>query len=151
MHIDIEVIIVIIVMIALAGSIIWQSVSARHKKISSYYDEEAEQPEDAYIASVIEKYGEPTEVIVRSPMISANDRLPLLLYNGFMVADGVVINYKEIKSVTFNNRAMPYIPNDYQVLISTTVKGQELIHISAGNDIDWAKEIAEKLRIIIEK
>ena len=78
--------------------------------------------------------GRPKSVAALEQSMAANQKL-------FLVA-GIPLRWDEVKSITFNNCANPYLVPEYQVIIATTKKGFESMHLSAGQDISWAQGIA---------
>ena len=52
----------------------------------------------------------------------------------------------DIDDVTFNNAAVAYTPNSYQLIVTPKNKKQPLHHLPLGNDGDWALQATEQLR-----
>jgi len=104
------------------------------------------ETEDVYIQKSTAQYGQPDDIITVSSMLSAIQRKPLLVYPNFLLIEGIKIPKKDIIDVTFNNSANPYVANDYQVIVSTRIPSQEYIHLSVGNDIEMAGQVADQIR-----
>jgi hypothetical protein len=97
------------------------------------------------------QHGEPDDVITISSVLTPTKSMPILVYSDFLIVDGLRVNNDEIKDVTFNNSAVPYVANDYQIIINTTLHGYEFIHISVGNDIEMAQQVTEQLRAALSR
>jgi hypothetical protein len=67
-----------------------------------------------------------------------------------MVIDSIQVYYTQIKSVSFNNSSVPYTVSNYQVIVNTVLPDSEFIHFSVGDDIEWARSIAERIRDLAE-
>ena len=114
------------------------------KKIIRHQIEDPEQTAQLNSQQIIENYGEPDDVILVDAVRGNELDRQVLVYvpqKLFLVA-GIPLRWDEVKSITFNNCANPYLVPEYQVIIATTKKGFESMHLSAGQDISWAQGIA---------
>ena len=101
------------------------------------------------IDQIIEREGEPDEVILVDPRLGDETRDVVLVYRlkGMLIVDGQPVAMESIRSITFNNAAItPYFPSAYQVIINTTLPEREYIHLPAGSDLAWARQVCEQLR-----
>jgi hypothetical protein len=126
------------------------------KKRGLLIEEEAETKksfasQDDYLQQMTTQHGEPDDVITISSVLTPTKSMPILVYSDFLIVDGLRVNNDEIKDVTFNNSAVPYVANDYQIIINTTLHGYEFIHISVGNDIEMAQQVTEQLRAALSR
>lgn len=104
------------------------------------------ETDDEYIQKMTALYGEPENVITSTSLTSPTRSRPLLFYPDELVIDGTKIPKASVKDITFNNSANPYMVNDYQIVLTTTLPEQELFHITVGNDLDRAKDIMQFMR-----
>ena len=101
------------------------------------------------IDQIIEREGKPDEVILIDPTLRDETLDVVLVYRqkGMLIADGQPVPMESIRSITFNNGAItPYFPSAYQVIINTTLPGREYIHLPAGGDLGWARQVCDQLR-----
>ena len=107
--------------------------------------------QDDYLQQMTTQNGEPESVIAVSSVLTPAKSMPILIYTDFLIVDGMRVNNDEIRDVTFNNSAVPYLSNDYQIILNTTLRGYEFIHISVGNDIEMARQVTEQLRAALSR
>jgi len=107
--------------------------------------------QDDYLQQMTVQNGEPHSVIAVSSVLTPTKSMPILVYKDFLIINGMRVNNHEIKDVTFNNSAVPYLSNDYQIILNTTLRGYEFIHISVGNDIEMARQVTEQLRAALSR
>ena len=106
------------------------------------------------LQQVVDNYGTPDDVIVTDVM-RANEMDGVVLdYHhgghggkGFWVYDGTPIDKDDIVDLTFHNKFGTAfgIPDDYQIVISTTDEQRQKIYVRAGCDMELAKEILQKM------
>lgn len=100
------------------------------------------------VVPVDEELGEPSATIIVNPtrgneavgVVLVYDQQALLVYNG------IVIRKPDIVDVSFNNSAIPYLPTDYQVVITTRDPDHPTIHIPVGSDSHWAMEVVVQIK-----
>lgn len=107
--------------------------------------------DEDYIREMVMRYGEPENVISVSCLTSPKQSMPVLFYSDGLVAGGSKIPRENILDVTFNNSANPYMVNNYQVIITTDLPDNGLIHITVGNDIDLAKKLMQAIQEFCRK
>ena len=61
---------------------------------------------------------------------------------GYIAYRGQTIDMAEVKEVTFHNTSIPYLPNTYQVVITSTSPQCPNISIPAGSDASTAMRMA---------
>ncbi len=96
---------------------------------------------DAYVAA----HGEPDDVIVLDATRSGELLAVVLVYPGEMIIDGQSVKRDAVTSVTFNNAAVPYMNNQYQLVISTTLPDRPTIKVDVGDDAGRASETAQQM------
>ena len=102
---------------------------------------------------VLDRYGNPDVVVVVDASRGNEPDGAVLVYDaggmdggGFFVYDGMVVSKKSVADVTFHNAALPYVANAYYVVVSTKGEKAKKIHIYAGNDVIWAREVCEEIK-----
>ena len=111
--------------------------------------EKAKECQAVPVDDLIEKYGEPDNVIVVNPLQGNRSDGVILVYDEMMVIRGEEIPKTAITDVSFNNYGIiAYQANDYMVIIETAIPGREIIRIpvGTGNDAIFAKDIVEQIR-----
>lgn len=118
-------------------------------------EQPVEAPDQPYVStpradldSAIMSYGEPDGVIVVDPTKANETKGSILVYhsNGTLVYDNICIDKKAITSISFYNTAIPYSPDDYEIIIKTTHEKHPEIFIRTGNNISWTKEVLEQIK-----
>lgn len=103
------------------------------------------KPYEQTVDDLTAQYGEPEDVILVNAT-RANEALGVILaYKDFLVVEGRRIAKSNITGVTFNNSGTPYAPGEYQVVIATK-QGQDYLHVNAGYDAAWTKDVAELIK-----
>ena len=78
--------------------------------------------------------------------------MPLLIYDSFMVMEGVCVPFDSIEDVTWNNADnYPWGGGTYQVIVRTNLPGHEFIYALMGNDPQEAIGMAEHIRSYMQK
>lgn len=97
---------------------------------------------------LINFYGEPDDIVLLNPTRGNEAQGVVLVYarQGFIVVDGEKMLIADIADVTFNNAAVAYTPNSYQLIVTPKNKKLPLHHLPLGNDGDWALQATEQLR-----
>ena len=124
--------------VIIIASIIWWSELKNRK--------EPIPEETPTIDNLIEKYGQPDDIIVTDPTHAEEPQGAILVYHDTLVYDQMEIPKADIVDLTFNNAMIPYLPADYQVIITTKDKNQPLVRIHTGNDANWAQEVVVAIK-----
>lgn len=102
---------------------------------------------------VLDKYGNPDVVIVVDASRGNEPDGSVLVYDaggmdggGFFVNDGMAVDKKSVADVTFHNAALPYVANAYYIVVSIKDDKEKKIHIYAGKDVIWAREVCEEIK-----
>ena len=91
------------------------------------------------------QYGEPEQSLWTAEM-------PLLIYDSFMVMEGVRVPFDSIEDVTWNNADnYPWGGGTYQVIVQTNLPGHEFLYALMGNDPQEAIDMAEHIRSYKQK
>lgn len=109
---------------------------------------DAEHAYQKTVDELINFYGEPDDIVLLNPTRGNEAQGVILAYSqqGFIVVDGEKMPIADIDDVTFNNAAVAYTPNSYQLIVTPKNKKQPLHHLPLGNDGDWALQATEQLR-----
>lgn len=92
------------------------------------------------------EYGEPEDVILVNAT-RANEAMGVILaYKDFFIVEGRRIEKGDITGVTFNNSGTPYARGEYQVIIATNRQQDGYIHVDAGYDAAWTKDVVEQIK-----
>ena len=103
------------------------------------------KPYELTVDELTAQYGDPEDVILVNAT-RANEAMGVILaYNGFLVVEGRRIEKSDITGVTFNNSGTPYARGEYQIIIDIR-QGQEYLHVNAGYDAAWTKDVAELIK-----
>lgn len=110
------------------------------------------QPQQT-VDNLIARYGEPSNVILLNAAKGNDPEGVVLVYEdrNLLIVNGKELKKNEIADVTFNNAAIAYTPNDYQVLLTLRDKKQPLIHLYVGYDLELARDITEEIRNCLNK
>ena len=104
------------------------------------------KPYERTVDDLTAEYGEPEDVILVNAT-RANEAMGVILaYKDFFIVEGHRIEKGDIKDVTFNNSGTPYAPGEYQVIIVAGQSQSDYIHVNAGYDATWAKDVAEEIK-----
>ena len=103
------------------------------------------------LQSSILTYGEPDHIIVANATRANEAKGAILVYDsqGYMLYDHVRIDKKAISEITFHNAASPYEPNNYQIVIKTTLPDKPTIYIPTGSDITWTQDVLVQIKSAI--
>ena len=108
-------------------------------------DDSVSKPHELTVDELTAEYGEPDDVILVNAT-RANEAMGLILvYKDFFVVEGCRIEKRDITGVTFNNSGTPYARGEYQVIIGIK-QGQDYLHVNAGYDAAWTKDVAEEIK-----
>lgn len=92
---------------------------------------------------LIDANGEPDNIIELDPLRGNEPDGAILVYADHIIYNGQRIAKQDITDVTFNNAAIPYFPNDYQIVLATS---ERTLHLPVGRDATWAQEVAVRLK-----
>ena len=105
------------------------------------------------LTSLIIQYGEPDDIIVVNPTRGNEASGVILVYDqqDLLIVEGEPLSKSDIKDVSFSNYAIPYTPNDYRIIITTTLPHRDVIRLpmGAGNDAEFAKEVVQQIRMAL--
>ena len=98
-----------------------------------------------YGQKMTSQYGEPKQSLWTADM-------PVLIYDSFMVMEGVQVPLDNIEDVTWNNADnYPWGGGTYQVIVQTNLPGHEFLYALMGNDPQEAIALAEHIRSYMQK
>ena len=92
-------------------------------------------------------YGEPDDVVVLDAT-RANELTALILFydtRGIAIVDSHEIAINDITGVAPKNLAIPYMPDDYGIVLSTTLPVCSTIQLSVAGEMGFAQEIASQI------
>lgn len=129
---------------------------SRHRITVTYPDQQPAADTDgsdeaittANIDPLSTNLGDPSSVIVVNP-IRGNEAIGVILVydkQGLLVYNDIVVRKADVIDVTFNNSAIPYLPNDYQVVLTTRDASHRYIRIPVGPDSEWAMNVVAQIR-----
>lgn len=101
---------------------------------------------DEYVASLINSYGQPIEILYPGVMNTGRNARPLLVYSDLIIGENKMIKRDSINNVSFYNAAPAGMPNNYQVIIQSDNGNSRLMTIDTGNDIAYADKLTCRLR-----
>ena len=113
---------------------------------------EPEKGRQKTVDDLIALYGEPDDFVLLDATRGNEAAGVLLVYDsaGHFVINGEKIRKNDIVDVTFNNIAIPYFPNEYQVIFKLKNE-KEPLHIPVGHDVKWALQVVEQIKYHWEK
>jgi len=107
---------------------------------------EKAKPYERTVDDLTAEYGEPEDVILLDAT-RANEAMGVILaYKDFFIVEGSRIEKRNITDVTFNNSGTPYARDEYQVIIAAGPSRADYIHVKAGYDAAWAKDVVEQIK-----
>ena len=119
------------------------AVNEYHRR---HHVEEEAKPYERTVDDLTAEYGEPEDVILLNAT-RANEAMGVILaYKDFLVVEGRRIEKRNITDVTFNNSGTPYARDEYQVIIAAGPSQGDYIHVKAGYDAAWTKDIVEQIK-----
>ncbi len=102
------------------------------------------------VDELIEKHGEPDDIIMVNPVEGNRSDSVILVYDkhGTMIVNGEEIPKKNILEVAFSNYANVYLPSDYVIQVFTNLPGNELVktHMGNGSTPVFAKEVVQQIK-----
>jgi hypothetical protein len=107
----------------------------------------------AELVAITNKYGPPDDTIVVNPTRGNESDGVVLFYDreGFLYFNGIVIRKEEITDITFFNSAIPYVGNDYQIVITSNSDVHPNVYIPTGNDLGWANDVLNQIKSHFER
>ena len=122
------------------------AVNEYHRRHHVEGVEEKAKPYERTVDDLTAEYGEPEDVILLNA-VRANEAMGVILaYKDFLVVEGRRIEKRDIIDVTFNNSGTPYARDEYQVIIAAGPSQGDYIHVKAGYDAAWTKDIVEQIK-----
>ncbi|MBQ6162470.1 MAG: hypothetical protein IJK21_07490 [Prevotella sp.] len=111
--------------------------------------DEAVDPRHTYstLDEVTTLYGEPDDVVVLDAT-RANELTALILFydtRGIAIVDSHEIAINDITGVAPKNLAIPYMPDDYGIVLSTSLPVCSTIQLSVAGEMGFAQEIASQI------
>ena len=108
-------------------------------------DDSVSKPHELTVDELTAEYGEPDDVILVNATRANEAMGVILVFKDFFVVEGRRIEKRDITGVTFNNSGTPYARGEYQVIIDIK-QGQDYLHVNAGYDAAWTKDVAEEIK-----
>ena len=102
---------------------------------------------DDYVAA----NGEPVDVVVLDATRCNELSAVILVYDHILVVNGRPMGRDQVTNATFNNGAVPYVDNRYQIVLTTTMAEQPTVHIPVGADAKFASEVLQQLNQYLSK
>lgn len=90
-------------------------------------------------------HGQPEAAVVLDATRSNELDAVILVYDRQLVVGGEAISREAVTGVTFNNAANPYVNNNYQLVLTTTLPVRPVIRAALGSDAEWAKQVTTDL------
>ena len=110
-----------------------------------HHTDDSVKPHERTVDELTAEYGEPDDVILVNATRANEAMGVILVYKDFFVVEGRRIDKRDITGVTFNNSGTPYARGEYQVIIDIR-QGQDYLHVNAGYDAAWTKDVAEEIK-----
>ena len=110
-----------------------------------HHTDDSVKPHERTVDELTAEYGEPEDVILVNATRANEAMGVILVYKDFFVIEGRRIEKRDITGVTFNNSGTPYARGEYQVIIDIR-HGQDYLHVNAGYDAAWTKDVAEEIK-----
>ena len=110
-----------------------------------------EKSESSEVQDYIAEHGEPEDVIIANPLINNELNGVILVYENSLVVGGQEVARNEVEDITFNNASVPYINNQYQLVITTSNDTHPVVRMALGEDATWASEVATQLSDMLHK
>ena len=92
------------------------------------------------IGDIIDRYGEPIDIIELNPTRGREVDGSLLVYEDFIVANGKSISKTDVVGITLNNANIPYMENSYQIVLTLSRGTDRYVHLGTGLDMGWTKQ-----------
>ena len=101
------------------------------------------------IDDLIAQFGEPDDIVLLDATRGNDPDYVVLCYDKSLIINGIEIKKSDIAEITFNNAAVAYMPNDYQIIVVPVDPQQPFIHLRVGLDGTRAMQITEQLKAIV--
>lgn len=111
-----------------------------------HHSKDEVKPFERTVDDLTAEYGEPEDVIILNATRINEAMGVILAYKNFLVVEGRRIEKRDIKDVTFNNSGTPYTRDEYQVIIAAGEAQSDYIHVNAGYDAAWTKDVVEQIK-----
>ncbi len=106
MDINLETVLLVLLIILPVAYFLW-----RNRRLEPQVQQSLDERREEYVHKMTAQYGEPEQSLWTAEM-------PLLIYDGFMVMEGVRVPYDSIENVTWNNSSdYPTGGGIYQVIV----------------------------------
>ena len=116
-----------------------------NRRLEPQVQQSLDERREEYGQKMAEQYGEPEQSLWTAEM-------PLLIYDGFMVMDGVRVPFDSIENVTWNNSTnYPGGGGAYQVIVRTHLPGHEFLYAQMGEDREEAHSMSEHIFSLMRK
>ncbi|MBO7610564.1 MAG: hypothetical protein J6S96_10250 [Muribaculaceae bacterium] len=132
--------IVLAVLLAVIG---WAILYFKRKEKND--DLNPEKSEASEVQDYIAMHGEPGNVIIANPLINNELNGVILVYENNIVIGGQKVARTEVEDITFNNASVPYLNNQYQLVVTTRNESQPVVRMALGEDVNWASEVTTQL------
>lgn len=137
-------IIELVVLLAVIG---WAILYFKRKEKNDVLNPEKSESSD--VQDYIAQHGEPEDVIIANPLINNELNGVILVYENSLVVGGQEVKRDDVEDITFNNASVPYINNQYQLVITTRNETQPVVRMALGDDAAWAAEVATQLSDVL--
>lgn len=105
------------------------------------------------VDDAISQYGEPDNLVVVNPTRGNDTEGTILEYKSqnLLIINGMPVEKQHVRDVSFSNFAVPYVPNDYKIIVITDIPGQDVIHVplGAGNDARYANQVVKQVKALM--
>lgn len=106
--------------------------------------------ESSDVQEYIAEHGEPENVVIANPLINNELNGVILIYENHIVVGGQEVKRNDVEDITFNNAAVPYLNNQYQLVVTTRNEAQPVVRMALGEDAAWASEVATQLSDMLQ-
>lgn len=138
--------IMIYLLSAIVAGLIGYAVKLFWSKKQAKEVPESRESRKKSVDELIAKHGDPDDVILLDAAKGNEAEGIVLVYDKFMIVNGEKINKSDITEVTFNNAAIAYLPDDYQVILNSKNPKIPPIHLHVGYERKWTMKIVEQLQ-----
>lgn len=140
MDINLETVLLVLLIILPVAYFLW-----RNRRLEPQVQQSLDERREEYVQKITAQYGEPEQSLWTAEM-------PLLIYDGFMVMEGVRVPYDSIENVTWNNSSdYPTGGGIYQVIVRTHLPGHEFLYAQMGEDSEEARSMSEHLFSLMQQ
>lgn len=137
-------IIELVVLLAVIG---WAILYFKRKEKNDALNPQESESSD--VQDYIAEHGEPEDVIIANPLINNELNGVILVYENSLVVGGQEVKRDDVEDITFNNASVPYLNNQYQLVITTRNEAQPVVRMALGDNAEWASEVATQLSDVL--